>query len=326
MNGVLVLCGVGASGLDPASLGFAALARGIARELGGGPAVGALLGSDLSAAKAAWARCGLDRIVVVEDVRLASYTSEAFIAAAEAIIAAVRPSLVVVPHSIDAAEWVPRLAAERSAALVTACSAIVVEGGRLMAVKPVCGGALEATYGLHGDLAVITFAGAVPEIPPDHPPSEIAAVALPVFVPRIEVLADMPAEAGSGPDLRNAKIVVAGGLGLGDAKGWELVERAATELGAAVGASRAAVEMGWAPPSRQVGFSGLKVGPDLYVAIGISGAQHHMAGLARAGTLVAINSDPDAPIFRHARFGVVGDARLVVPALVERLRQRREKG
>lgn len=322
MSGVLVFGAAGPGGLDPASRGLAALARDLARGLGGGPVVGALVGSGLSEVAAAWSTGGLDRLLVVDDPRLETYASDAFVAAAQAIVAAIGPSLVLAPHGVDVAEWMPRLAAGLGSALVTACSALTVEEGGLLAVKPVCGGAVDASYVLASDLAMVTFAGALPEAPPDGPAAEILAIPLPDYARQIEVLVEIPADLGDGPSLKDARVVVAGGLGLGGADAWGLVEGAAAALGAAVGASRAAVEMGWAPSSRQVGFSGVKVAPDLYMAIGISGAQHHMAGLSRVGTIVAINTDRDAPIFRQARYGVVGDARAVVPALIERLRQR----
>ena len=322
MSGVLVFGAAEPGGLDPASRGLAALARDLARGFGGGPVVGALVGSGLANAAAAWSAGSLDRLLVVDDPRLEPYASDAFVAAAQAVVAAARPSLVVAPHGIDAAEWMPRLAAGLGAAVLTACSAVTVDGGTLLAVKPVCGGAVDAAYVLTGDLVMLTFAGALPEALPGAPPAEIASIPVPHYARQIEVLAEIPADTGDGPSLKDARIVVAGGLGLGTAEAWGLIEGAAAALGAAVGASRAAVEMGWAPSSRQVGFSGVKVAPDLYVAIGISGAQHHVAGLSRAGTIVAINTDRDAPIFRQARYGVVGDARAVVPALIERLRQR----
>ncbi|MBB3773431.1 electron transfer flavoprotein alpha subunit [Angulomicrobium tetraedrale] len=326
MNGILVF-GNGAGGaLDPASWGLGNLADELARKLGGAPVAGALVGSDVSAAAAIWAAGGPDRIMLIEHPSLAAYTSEAYIAAAQAIIGAVQPRLVIFPHSTDTSEWVPRLAAGLGCGLVTACSGLSAENARLLAVKPVCGGCIEASYAIEGELQMVTFAGSLPEGRRQAPPGEVVSLALPLFTPRVEWLADMANDADDGPKLKDARIVVAGGLGIGDSGNWLLVEAAASALHAAVGASRAAVEMGWAPSARQVGFSGAKIAPELYVAIGISGAQHHMAGLARAKTIVAINSDPNAVIFRHAHFGVVGDARLVVPAFLQRLTELRKQG
>jgi electron transfer flavoprotein alpha subunit len=146
-------------------------------------------------------------------------------------------------------------------------------------------------------------------------------VSLPSISSRVEWLATLADAAGQGPALKTAKIVVSGGVGVATAANWKLIEEAAQALGAAVGASRAAVEMGLAPPNRQVGFSGLKVSPDLYVAVGISGALHHLAGIGNAKKVVAINKDSEAPIFKAAHLGVVGDLTEVLPAFSARVRE-----
>jgi electron transfer flavoprotein alpha subunit len=151
----------------------------------------------------------------------------------------------------------------------------------------------------------------------------ISRVAMPAVSSRVTVLEEVPEATAGGPSLRKAKVVVSGGLGLGSRENWRLVEEAAASLGAAIGATRAVVELGWVPQAQQVGFSGQKISPDLYIAVGISGAVHHLAGLAGAKTIVAINKDPEAGIFRAARFGVVGDAKEIVPAFIARVKELR---
>jgi electron transfer flavoprotein alpha subunit len=126
-------------------------------------------------------------------------------------------------------------------------------------------------------------------------------------------------DSASGTDLEDASIIVAGGRGLEGAEGFRVLEDLAAVLGGAMGASRVPCDLGWCPHSWQIGLTGKTVTPDLYFAVGISGAGHHMAGCGNAGTIVAINTDADAAIFREARFGVVGDYRKVVPALIDAL-------
>jgi electron transfer flavoprotein alpha subunit len=137
------------------------------------------------------------------------------------------------------------------------------------------------------------------------------------------VLEEVREEAASGPKLKDAKIVVSGGRGLGAPENWKYVEELAQVLGAAVGASRAVTDAGWVSTSHQVGLTGATVAPDLYIAIGISGAVQHVAGISGARNVVAINRDADANIFKYARFGVLGDWKAVLPAFIQRLKELR---
>src|SRR6185437_6430617 len=187
--------------------------------------------------------------------------------------------------------------------------------------RAIAGGSLHATYRVDRPLRILLLTPGAQRPRPQVSPCPVTPVSLPAVSSRIEWVASVADAVGQGPALKTAKIVVSGGVGVGTAANWNLIEEAAQALNAAVGASRAAVEMGLAPSSRQVGFSGLKVSPDLYIAVGISGALHHLAGIGNAKKVVAINKDPEAPIFKAAHLGVVGDLTEVIPAFTARVRE-----
>ena len=150
------------------------------------------------------------------------------------------------------------------------------------------------------------------------------AVDVPVPAPgKVTLIDQVEAAATAGPKLKDAKIIVSGGRGLGGKDNWHFIEETAPALGAAVGCSRPVADSGWVPSSHQVGLSGTCVTPDLYVAVGISGAVQHLAGISAAKTVVAINNDAEADIFTRANYGVVGDCREVLPAFAARVKQLR---
>src|SRR5207302_358285 len=139
----------------------------------------------------------------------------------------------------------------------------------------------------------------------------------------VQVLEEVREQTTSGPRLKDAKVIVSGGRGLGGPENWHFVEELARVLGAAVGATRAVTDAGWVPSSLQVGLTGATIAPDLYITVGISGAVQHIAGISGARNVVAINRDADANIFKYARYGVIGDWKQIVPAFTQRLKELR---
>ncbi|WP_449433314.1 electron transfer flavoprotein subunit alpha/FixB family protein [Pseudomonas putida] len=264
---------------------------------------------------------GVANVLVAELAQDGRYDADAWVAAAQALIARAQPDLVLFALNGETVEWVPRVAARLDAGLVTGCSAVAFSDARWVASKAACGGAFLADYGFQAPLAAClmalgggaqTQAGAAVSV-------EVVEFALaPARVVLLETVAE---ETGNGPALKTAKVVVSGGVGVGSAQNWQFIDQAAAGIGAAIGASRAAVDMGWVPSTRQVGFSGLKINAELYIAAGISGAIHHLAGLGRVKHIVAINEDPQASIFNVARYGVVGDLKAVLPAFVARVNE-----
>jgi electron transfer flavoprotein alpha subunit len=191
--------------------------------------------------------------------------------------------------------------------------------------KPVYGGAAVAELAVETTPRMATVRPrAFEPAQPGAAAGEIRAVPLPAGVQPVVRLVDTVREAqAAGPRLKDAKVVVSGGRGLGGAENWRYVEELAQALGGATGATRAVTDAGWVPPSLQVGLTGTTITPDLYVTVAVSGAVQHIAGCSGARNIVAINKDPDANIFKHARFGVVGDYKQVVPALAQRIRELR---
>ena len=308
---------VSAALLEVASAG-AALARSVDQ-----PLDGALVGLDASRA-AQELKGGFRAIYVVEDARCAPYTAEAFVAAARAVIAACEPGLVLFSHTAQTREWVPRLAARLDSALVTDCTGIRAENGSVIVSKPVYGGAAHAEYELCGKLCMATLRAGAFEACAGDASSAIRRVEVTEPIDdRVAVIAETACSGAGGRRLKDAKIVVAGGRGIGGAENWHYVEETAATLDAAVGCSRPVADSGWAPSEQQIGLSGTIVAPDLYVAIGISGAVQHLAGIGAAKAVVAINIDPDAEIFNRANYGVVGDYREVLPAFAQRVKQLR---
>jgi electron transfer flavoprotein alpha subunit len=322
MAGVLVFGEVYNGSLTDASLEAVAAGNDLAQQLGS-VLLGGLIGAHIGAAADSFLNGGMSQLFVADDARFEPYTGEQFVAAAAAIVDGCAPSVVLFPHSPDTREWVPQLAARLDAGLTTDCTSVAVSDGQLLMTKPIYGGSVMAEYRATTPIALATLRAGSFEAAPAGPQGEIVTITAPAVAARVAVVDEIAEATSEGPRLKTAKAVVSGGLGVGGPEHWHLIEETASVLGAAVGATRAVTDLNWVPSHHQVGLTGTNVAPDLYVAIGISGAIQHMAGITQARTVVAINRDPEANIFSVARFGAVGDAKEIVPAFVERLRELR---
>jgi electron transfer flavoprotein alpha subunit len=322
MGSVLVVGDAPRGKLAPGSFEVAAAGRALAESLGLG-LVGALVGHDLGAATHAFLAAGMAELYVADAARYEPYTGAEYAAAGDAIIGACAPAVALFPHTLDTREWAARLAARRRTGLVTDCVRVAVDQGQVVMTKPVYGGSVTAEYIVRGAPQLATMrAGAYEPVTPGAV-GRIVPIEVPPVASRVRVVQEMVESGPAGPRLKDARVIVAGGLGVGGAEHWHLVEEAAAALGGAVGASRAVTDLGWVTSAHQVGLTGTTVAPDLYIAIGISGAVQHVAGITRAKTIVAINKDPDANIVHMATFGAIGDARAIVPAFVARVKQLR---
>jgi electron transfer flavoprotein alpha subunit len=298
---------------------------GLARSLAGasGTVVAALLAAEGNGASKALIAHGADRVLFAAHAALAGYHGEAWVAAAAELCRAAAPAIVLACHSACGADLAPRLAFRLDTMAVTGCIEVTYDGGRLAATRPCYGGNARETASLKTAPAVVTVRpGSYDVMPPDATrQGEVTRFDLPIdwAAQRVKVL-EHRREAADGVRLEDARIIIAGGRGLNGPEGFRVLEELAAALGGAVGASRVPCDLEWCPRSWQIGLTGKTVRPDLYIAVGISGAGHHMAGCGNAKAIVAVNTDPDAAIFKDARFGVVGNFQDFVPAFIEAVR------
>jgi electron transfer flavoprotein alpha subunit len=286
----------------------------------GGPVV-ALCCAAADPGAASLGEAGAERVLVAAHERFARYDGEGMTTAVAAAVAAVKPAAVLFPATAQGRDLAPRVAATLGVGLASDCTALAVEGGALRATRPVFAGKAIQTLAFTKTPALATLR---PKMFAPVAAGRTAAVeAFAVTFagePGGRVTA-MAAAAAGKVDLTEAEVIVAGGRGMKGPEHFALLEALAAELGGSVGASRAAVDAGWRSHADQVGQTGKTVAPKLYIAAGVSGAIQHLAGMTSSRCIVAINKDPEAPIFKVADYGLVGDLFEVVPALTEALRK-----
>ena len=310
---------------QPIDLAFEML--GLARRLAGGVggAVTAVaLGTGLNGVGEVLVAHGADRVVIADDAAFADYQADAWLPDLARIVTEAAPAAVLIGHTVAGADLAPRLAFRLDTAVATGCEAIEIADGRPRMTRVCFGGNAREVVSFTTVPAVATISAKTQEALESDPgrtgETEFVASILHAGSVRTRIAA-RERESAHGVRLDNAGVVIAGGRGVGGPEGFERLDELARLLGGAVGASRVACDLGWCPSSRQIGLTGRTVAPELYLAVGISGAGQHMAGCGAARTIVSINSDSDASIFRSSRFGVVGDCLEVIPALVEEIRK-----
>jgi electron transfer flavoprotein alpha subunit len=293
----------------------------LARRLGE-PAV-AWTGPDAEKGRERLAEYGAGRVYVADAADFDEYVVAPKAEALAAVIAQAAPAAVLIAGTAEGKEIAGRLAVKTGSGVIT--DAIGVDD-HLVAEQSIFGGSIVVHSRVRAGTAIIAVRpnSVTPEPAPQPAAAELVAVDVPLTdAARGARITDrVEQERGERPELTEASIVVSGGRGVGSAEQFALIEKLADALGAAVGASRAATDAGWYPHQFQVGQTGKTVAPQLYVAVGISGAIQHRAGMQTAKTIMVINKDPDAPIFELADFGVVGDLFTVVPQLIDEIGKR----
>ena len=284
-----------------------------------------LLGSDIKEKAASLGHYGADKVLVADDPRLKTYTTDAYVSVIADLVKAHNPAILLLGASVQGKDLAARLSARLEAGMAQDCTAFSLDNGNLVAVRPIYAGKAYAK---------VTFSNSEPQMATARPnvlsmnepdssrSAEIidAPISLDDNTLKTKVVEVLRDETGK-VDLTEADKIVSGGRGMKGPENYNILEELAAVIGATVGASRSAVDAGWRPHTDQVGQTGKVVSPNLYIACGISGAIQHLAGMSTSKVIVAINKDPDAPIFQRADYGIVEDLFKVVPALTEEVKK-----
>ncbi|MBF6599463.1 MAG: electron transfer flavoprotein subunit alpha/FixB family protein [Dehalococcoidia bacterium] len=318
-NRVLILADVVDGSITP----MTAELVGAAQRLNAGPVSAMLLGSGIAAAASQIS--GVERVYVVDAPALAEYTNDAYTQAALAVTKQADPAVILLGQTNVGRDLAPALAYKLDTAVAMDTVALEMKDGKLHTTRPAYGGNARAVNSFAATPAIATVrpksqdpvaGGAAGEVVTvDFQPGEVRTA-----------VKDRTVATAEGVRLEDADVVVTGGRGLGGPEGFQGIEELAHMLGGAVGCSRAVADLGWRPVAEQVGLTGKVVSPTMYIAVAVSGASQHMAGCSGARNIIAINKDADANIFKAARFGIVADYKVALPAVIEAIKKARAEG
>ncbi len=318
-NGVLILAEVDGGKAVPVTFELI----GAAQRLNAGPVSAMLIGSGVEGAASQIA--GVEKVYVIDNAALAQYTNDGYTQAAAAIAKQVDPAVILLGQTSTGRDLGPSLAYSLGTAVAMDTVALEMKDGKLHGTRPAYGGNARAVNSFTTSPAVATVRPKSQDAAAGGGAPAVENVAFDASGIRAKVTGRKEATS-EGVRLEDADVVVSGGRGLGGPENFAGIEELAKILGGAVGASRAVADLGWRPVSEQVGLTGKVVSPTLYIAVAISGASQHMAGCSGSKNIVAINKDADANIFKAARFGIVGDFKAVMPALIEAVKKVKAEG
>lgn len=288
----------------------------------GGKVTAVLFGQGENGEAEQLAQYGAEQVYLVTNEELNVYSTDAFVQAFTEVIDTVKPDAILLGHTAMGRDLAPRVAARLGLGLISDCTGVEVNGDEVVFVRPIYAGkAYQKKKITNGTIFATIRPNNIAKGEPDASrTAEVVDVKATITDIRTIIKEVVKKTAGT-VDLTEAKIIVSGGRGVKSADGFKPIKELADVLGAAVGASRAACDAGYCDYAMQVGQTGKVVTPDLYIACGISGAVQHLAGMSNSKIIVAINKDPEAPIFKVADYGIVGDLFEVVPLLTEEFRK-----
>ncbi len=320
MAGVLVFCEIKDGKLKKVSREALTIGRKLA-EKAGGDLSAVVAGSNAKSVAAEAGTFGAKRIYVPTSSAFDAYLTEPYTSMLKQVIDDVKPSVVLFAGTSNGRDLAPRLAARVNAGVASDADRLDWAGGKLRARRPVYSGTAFATVDVTSNPAIATCRpNAFPAEEAGGGAPEVIEVNVQAGESKAKLLETKVPETGE-LSIAEADIIVSGGRGLKEAANFSLIRDLAHAIGGAVGASRATVDAGWIDHQHQVGQTGRVVSPNLYIAAGVSGAIQHLAGMSSSKHIVAINKDPEAPIFRVADLGVVGDLFQILPALTEEVRK-----
>jgi electron transfer flavoprotein alpha subunit len=287
------------------------------------PVSAVVLGSDVSALAQEISGYDIARVIAVNDPKLAEYTPDAYADALEQVVKQTDPSLVFLTHTYQVRDFAPKLAARFQKSLISDCIRAKAEDGKIGFTRRIFLGKLDADVSSDGEAPVFATFQTGAYRPDQATKGGSAAVEnITVQIGDVRMVPEAPfQEAKQAVDLTKAEVIIAVGRGIKSKDNLVLAEKLAEVLGGDLAASRPICDAEWLPIDRQIGSSGQTVAPKLYIALGISGAIQHLVGMKNSGTIVAINKDPEAPIFDISDYGIVGDLFEAVPVLTEEIKK-----
>ncbi|MCB0832026.1 MAG: electron transfer flavoprotein subunit alpha/FixB family protein [Bacteroidetes bacterium] len=277
-----------------------------------------VVGSNVENMAAELGKYGASKVYVVQDPTLSNYSTEGYTQAVCEAVAKAEASIVVLPATAMGKDLGPRVAGRLKAGIASDVTGLTVEGGRLQITRPMMAGKVFQKMIIKTEKQVISLRPNVFRATEASGAAKVEVLSVSLN-PIRAVVKETRVESSKKVELTEADTIVSGGRGLKAPENWDLLTKLAEALGGAQGASRAVVDAGWRPHEEQVGQTGKTVSPQLYIAVGISGAIQHLAGMSSSKTIVAINNDPEAPIFKISDYGLVGDALEVLPELTKQI-------